>query len=73
MKILGIETSCDETAAALIETKQNGQTVRLISQAIASSITLHKKTGGIIPESAAREQIRYILPVITQTLRKSSF
>ncbi len=72
MKILGIETSCDETAAALIETKQDGQTVRLISQEIASSITLHRKTGGIIPETASREQIKYILPIINQVLQKST-
>ncbi len=65
MKILGIETSCDETAAALI---QDGQ--KMINNVVASSVNLHKKTGGIIPEVAAREQLKYIIPVIEQALGK---
>ena len=65
MKILGIETSCDETAAALI---QDGQ--KMINNVVASSVNLHKKTGGIVPEIAAREQLKYIIPVIEQTLGK---
>lgn len=63
MKILGIETSCDETAAAVVE---NG--TKIISNVVASSMTLHQKTGGIIPEVAAREQVRYIIPVIKEAL-----
>ena len=66
MKILGIETSCDETAAAIVE---DGKTV--LSAAIASSADIHVKTGGIIPEVAARKQIEFIIPVIKKTL--SSF
>ncbi len=64
MTILGIETSCDETAAAIV---QDG--TRILSNVVASSIQLHAKTGGIIPEIAAREQIKCILPVIKQALK----
>lgn len=64
MKILGIETSCDETAAAIVK---NG--TKVLSNVVASSVELHKKTGGIIPEVAAREQIKCIIPVIQQSLR----
>ncbi len=64
MIILGIETSCDETAAAII---QDGQ--KILSNVVASSVELHQKTGGIIPEVAAREQSRFIIPVIKESLR----
>ncbi|RJR28541.1 tRNA (adenosine(37)-N6)-threonylcarbamoyltransferase complex transferase subunit TsaD [Candidatus Microgenomates bacterium] len=63
MKILGIETSCDETAAAVVE---NGKIV--VSSAIATSVEMHAKTGGIVPENAAREQIKSIIPVVDQVM-----
>jgi N6-L-threonylcarbamoyladenine synthase len=63
MIILGIETSCDETSAAVVE---NGY--RVISVVTASSEKIHQKTGGIIPESAAREQLSFIIPVLEKTL-----
>lgn len=63
MKILGIETSCDETAAAVIE---DGTT--LLSNEIASSMDLHAKYGGVVPEIAARSHIESILAVIKQSL-----
>lgn len=66
MKILGIETSCDETAAALVE---NGN--KVLSSSVASSEEIHKKYGGIIPEKAAREQLKSIIPVIKETLLKT--
>ena len=68
MLILGIETSCDETSAALIKT-ENGR-IEILSNIIASSLALHAKTGGIIPEVAAREQVKYIIPVIEKALEK---
>ncbi|MCX5638455.1 MAG: tRNA (adenosine(37)-N6)-threonylcarbamoyltransferase complex transferase subunit TsaD, partial [Planctomycetota bacterium] len=52
INILGIETSCDETAAAVIE---DGR--KILTNVVASSMELHQKTGGIIPEVAAREQL----------------
>ena len=69
MKILAIETSCDETAAAVVE-KKDGK-IRVLSNVVASSIKLHAKTGGIIPDTAAREQVKYIIPVITKALIES--
>jgi tRNA N6-adenosine threonylcarbamoyltransferase len=66
MTILGIETSCDETAVAVIEGKENH--VMLKSDVLATSLALHAKTGGIIPEQAAREQIKYILPTLRKAL-----
>lgn len=69
MKILGIETSCDETAAAIIEGDK--KSIVLKSNVLATSLALHAKTGGIIPEQAAREQIKYIMPVIQNALKEA--
>jgi N6-L-threonylcarbamoyladenine synthase len=63
MKILGIETSCDETAASVVE---DGQ--RLLSNVVASSMDLHTVYGGVVPEIAARSHIEVIMPVVTQAL-----
>lgn len=63
MIVLGIETSCDETAAAVV---QDGK--RLLSNVVASSMDIHKQYGGVVPEIAARSHIESILPVITQAL-----
>jgi len=63
MKVLGIETSCDETAAAVVE-----DGISLLSNAVASSMELHAKYGGVIPEVAARSHIEAIMPVIQQAL-----
>jgi N6-L-threonylcarbamoyladenine synthase len=65
MIILGIETSCDETSVAIVE---NGHQV--LSVATASSQELHQKTGGIVPESAAREQLSCMIPVLEEALTK---
>lgn len=70
MKILAIETSCDETAAAVISKDPQGNYVKLLSNVITSSLTLHSKTGGIVPEIAAREQVKYIIPVIKTAIGK---
>jgi len=63
MKILGIETSCDETAAAVVE---DGQ--RMLSNVVSSSLDLHVAYGGVVPEIAARSHIEVIIPVIEQAL-----
>jgi len=68
MKILGIETSCDETAAAIIE---DGS--KILSNIVASSAEIHAKTGGIIPEQAARQQIKSIIPVVEAAFVKAGF
>jgi N6-L-threonylcarbamoyladenine synthase len=63
MRVLGIESSCDETAAAVVE---DGK--RLLSNVVASSLDLHAKYGGVVPEIAARSHIEAIMPVIQQAL-----
>jgi len=67
MRILGIETSCDETAAAVVE---DGR--RLLSNAVASSMDLHVQYGGVVPEVAARSHIEVIMPIIQQALDDAS-
>lgn len=69
MTILGIETSCDETSIAVIEGRDNY--VELKSNIVASSLPLHAQTGGIIPETAARAQLKFIIPVLTEALQKA--
>lgn len=72
MLILGIETSCDETAAAVIENGPSTSSgLRILSNVVASSVELHQKTGGIIPEVAAREQLKCMLPVIQQAVQSA--
>lgn len=66
MKILAIETSCDETAAAVIGV-ENGQPI-ILSNTVSSQIDLHAKTGGIVPEVAARAHIEAMTPVIREAL-----
>jgi N6-L-threonylcarbamoyladenine synthase len=63
VKILAIETSCDETACAIVE---NG--VKELVSVVASSKDFHESTGGIVPEIAARKQIEFIGPVLDQAL-----
>lgn len=69
MIILGIETSCDETGAAVLE--KAGNRITILSNVVASSASLQEKFGGIIPEQAAREQIKVILPVIQEALTRT--
>lgn len=63
MRILGIESSCDETAAAIVE-----DGYRLLSNVVRSQIDIHKVYGGVVPEVAARSHIEVINPVIDQAL-----
>ena len=64
--ILGIETSCDETAAAVVRSGEE-----IVSNVVASQITLHQPYGGVVPELASREHLRAIVPVVSQALEKS--
>ena len=63
MKILGIETSCDETACAIVE---DGR--KILANTVASQIDLHAKTGGVVPEVAAREHVLKMIPVLDECL-----
>ena len=65
MRILGIESSCDETAAAVVE---DGETV--LSSIVASQMTTHGKYGGVVPELASREHLRAIVPVVREALEQ---
>lgn len=65
-RLLGIETSCDETAAAIIE---NGRL--LLSNVVASQASLHARYGGVFPEVASRQHILTIYPVIEQALNEA--
>jgi len=67
MLILGIETSCDETAAAVVE---NGR--RALSNVVASQIEVHAPYGGVVPEVASRQHILHILPVVSQALAQAN-
>ena len=69
MKILGIETSCDETAAAVAV--GDGKSVRILSNIVSSQIEIHKKYGGVVPEVAAREHVLNILLVVNEALKKA--
>ncbi len=66
MKILAIESSCDETAAAVVE-----DGVKVLSNVIASQIAIHQATGGVMPEVAAREHIKVIMPTIELALSEA--
>jgi N6-L-threonylcarbamoyladenine synthase len=67
MKILGIESSCDETAAAIVE---NGSS--LLSNVVRTQIDIHKVYGGVVPEIAARSHIEVINPVVEQALNDAN-
>jgi N6-L-threonylcarbamoyladenine synthase len=67
MQILGIESSCDETAVALVETT-GAAMPRLLSHALYSQIEMHQAYGGVVPELASRDHIRRVLPLTRQAL-----
>jgi len=69
MRILGIETSCDETSASVVEYSRGR--FKVLSNIVSSQIMLHRKTGGVVPEVAAREHLRNIIPVIDRALKDS--
>jgi N6-L-threonylcarbamoyladenine synthase len=64
--ILGIETSCDETGAAVVRSGQ-----RILSNVVASQIATHQPYGGVVPELASREHLRAIVPVVRQALAEA--
>lgn len=65
-KILAIETSCDETAAAIVE---DGR--RVISQAVLSSMDIFKEYGGVVPEIASRKHVEFIIPCLKEALKQA--
>ena len=70
MRILGIESSCDETGVALVETTGTAMP-RLLSHALYSQIEMHQAYGGVVPELASRDHIRRVLPLTRQVLAEA--
>ncbi len=66
MKVLGIETSCDETAAAVVE---DGTTI--LSSVVSSQVAVHHPFGGVVPELASRKHIEMIVPVVNEAIQKA--
>ena len=66
LRILGIETSCDETAAAVVAGGRE-----ILSSVVASQLSTHGKYGGVVPELASREHLRAIVPVVTEALEQA--
>jgi len=66
MRILGIETSCDETAASVVE-----DGVRILSNKIASQVEIHARYGGVVPEVASRQHMLSIIPVVQQAMAEA--
>ncbi|MDZ7616486.1 MAG: tRNA (adenosine(37)-N6)-threonylcarbamoyltransferase complex transferase subunit TsaD, partial [Patescibacteria group bacterium] len=66
MNILTIETTCDETAAAVINER-----LEVLGAVVASQDALHRRFGGVVPEIASRAHLERILPVIHETLKKA--
>ncbi|MFH1193594.1 MAG: tRNA (adenosine(37)-N6)-threonylcarbamoyltransferase complex transferase subunit TsaD [bacterium] len=70
MLILGIETSCDETAASVLEASHGK--IKILSSVVASQINIHKKYGGVVPEVAARMHTEVIFDVIAEALKQKN-
>jgi hypothetical protein len=66
MRILGIETSCDETAVAVVD---GGR--RILSSVVASQADLHRRFGGVVPELASRKHVERLLPVLDEALDRA--
>ena len=67
MVILGIDTSCDDTCASIVE---DGK--RVLSNVVSSQVSVHHRYGGVVPELASREHIRNIVPVVEESIEKAS-
>jgi N6-L-threonylcarbamoyladenine synthase len=70
MKVLGIESSCDETGVALVETRPDGPP-RLLAEALHTQAEMHGAFGGVVPELASRDHIRRVLPLAKAVLAKA--
>ncbi len=67
VRILGIESSCDETAAAIVADGRE-----ILSNVVASQVDVHRKYGGVVPELASREHLRQIVPVVREALERAN-
>jgi len=71
MNVLGIESSCDETGVALVQTADGEAVPRLLAQALHSQIEMHQAYGGVVPELASRDHIRRVLPLTREVLAQA--
>lgn len=71
MKILSIETSCDETSVAILNCDEENESIQILSNIVSSQIPIHAKWGGVVPNLAAREHLKNTLPVLKQSLEKA--
>ena len=71
LTFLGIETSCDETAAAIVKEKSDG-TAEILSNIVSSQIDEHKEFGGVVPELAARAHVEKIEFVVKKSIKESN-
>ena len=71
LTFLGIETSCDETAASVIQEKTDG-TGKILSNIVSSQINEHKEFGGVVPELAARAHVEKIKFIVKKTIEESN-
>ena len=66
MRVLGLETSCDETAAAVVE---DGR--RALSDVVSTQVDIHRRWGGVVPELASRNHVVQVLPLVDEALRRA--
>jgi N6-L-threonylcarbamoyladenine synthase len=70
MKVLGFESSCDETGVALVQTRPDGAP-QLLAEALHTQVAMHADYGGVVPELASRDHIRRVLPLARQVLAQA--
>ena len=68
MRVLGLETSCDETGVAIYDSEQG-----LLAEALYSQIALHAEFGGVVPELASRDHVRKLLPLVREDVGLLAF
>jgi len=71
MKILAVETSCDETAVSILEADEKTESFKILSNVVSSQVKIHAEWGGVVPNLAAREHLKNIIPVLDKALKKS--
>lgn len=69
--VLGIESSCDETAASVVDARESVESPRVLSDVVASQVHLHAPHGGVVPELASRQHLRDVRPVVEEALSKA--
>ena len=68
MRVLGIETSCDETGVALYDSARG-----LVAESLYSQVAMHAEYGGVVPELASRDHVRKTVPLLTDMLARAGF